>query len=82
MTVSAVVSIAVLRGIFMFSFALGRGYTVIMRLLLEVGLSVVTELWSDGWIPTAEPDAVLSLITLRPFMYSSPPSCTVHTSLT
>jgi len=81
-TVSAVVSIAVLLGIFMFSFALGRGYAVLTILLSEVDLSVVTEWWSDGWIPTPEPDAVVSLIALRPFVYSPPPSCTVHTSLT
>ena len=82
MTVSAVVSIALLLGIFMFSFALGRRYTVAMSILFEVGLSVVTEWWADGWIPTPEPDAVVSFIALKPFMYSPPPSCTVHASLT
>jgi hypothetical protein len=58
MTMSAVVSIGVLRGIFMFSFAFGRRYTVIMSLLFEVGLSELTEWWSYGWIPTPEQLAV------------------------
>jgi hypothetical protein len=71
MAVSAVVSIGVLRGIFMFPFALGRRYIVLMSILFEIGLSVVTEWWSDGWIPTPEQDAVVSLIALRPYMYSS-----------
>jgi len=68
MTVSAVVSIAALLGIFMFSSALGRRYTVIMGHLFEVDLSIVTAWLSGGWVPTPEPYAVLSLIALRPFM--------------
>lgn len=67
MTVSAVVSIAVLLGIFVFSFALGRRYTALMSFLLAVGLSTVTDWWSGGWIPTPESYAVLSHLD---------PSCT------
>lgn len=81
MTVSTVVSIAVLLGIFVFSFAFGRRYTAVMSYLFEVGLSVVTEWWSGGWIPKPEPYAAVSLIALRPFLHSPPPSCTVHTSI-
>jgi hypothetical protein len=70
MTVSAVVSIGVRRGIFV-SFALGIRNIVLMSILFEIDLKIVTEWLSDGWIPTPEQDVVVLLIALRPFMYSS-----------
>jgi hypothetical protein len=59
MTVFAVISIGVLLGIFMFCFAFARRHTALMSLLFEAGMSVLTEWWSGGWIPTSKQVAAL-----------------------